>query len=166
MSDGDILGTEFQAEFQAEFGAEVEVQVAPAFAGDVGVAGLSSAVEKVLRWEDRPGDVTVVVTDEQGIRELNRDFLGHDRVTDVLAFATQEEGGPFVPAPGTENYLGDVIVCYPRAVEQALEHDHSVQEELALLVVHGMLHLLGYDHATEGEQAAMWALQDEILDQL
>ncbi len=147
----------------AEFEAEVEVQVAPAFAAAVMAADLKRVVEKVLRWEERPGEVTVVVTDEQGIRELNRDFLGRDRVTDVLAFATQEEGGPFVPAPEAGNYLGDVIVCYPRAEQQALEEDHSVQEELALLVVHGVLHLLGYDHATEEEQAAMWALQDEIL---
>jgi probable rRNA maturation factor len=147
----------------AKFEAEVEVQVAPAFAGAVSAADLRWAVEKALRWEDRPGEVTVVVTDEQGIRELNRDFLGHDAVTDVLAFATQEEGGPFVPAPEAGNYLGDVIVCYPRAVEQASEQGHSAQEELALLVVHGVLHLLGYDHATEKEQAAMWALQDEIL---
>ncbi len=153
-------------ELGAEFEAEIEVQVAPAFAGAVMGADLKRAVEKVLRREDRPGEVTVVVTDEQGIRELNRDFLGRDRVTDVLAFATQEEGGPFVPAPGAGKYLGDVIVCYPRAVQQALEQDHSVGEELALLVVHGVLHLLGYDHATEEEQAAMWALQDEILGQI
>ena len=158
MSEREELGTEFQA--------EVEVQVAPAYSGAVMVTDLRWAVETVLQREDRPGEVTVVVTDEQGIRELNRDFLGRDRVTDVLAFSTQEEGGPFVPAPEAGNYLGDVIVCYPRAVEQASEQGHAVQEELALLVVHGVLHLLGYDHATEQEQAAMWALQDEILGQL
>jgi probable rRNA maturation factor len=155
-----------EAGFRAEFEAEVEVQVAPAFAGAVAASDLRWAVEKVLRREERPGEVTVVVTDEQGIRELNRDFLGRDKVTDVLAFATQEDGGPFVPAPEAGKYLGDVIVCYPRAVQQALEQDHSVHEELALLVVHGVLHLLGYDHASEEEQAAMWALQDEILGQL
>ena len=149
-----------------EFGAEVEVQVAPAFAAAVMAIDLKRAVETVLRWEGRPGEVTVVVTDEQGIRELNRDFLGRDRVTDVLAFSTQQEGGPFVPAPEAGNYLGDVIVCYPRAEQQALEEAHSVQEELALLVVHGVLHLLGYDHGTEEERVAMWALQDEILGQI
>jgi probable rRNA maturation factor len=158
MSEKQGLGTEFQA--------EIEVQVAPAYASAVTAADLKRAVEKALRREDRPGEVTVVVTDEQGIRELNRDFLGRDTITDVLAFATQEEGGPFVPAPEAGNYLGDVIVCYPRAVEQASEQGHSAQEELSLLVVHGVLHLLGYDHATEKEQAAMWALQEEILGQV
>jgi probable rRNA maturation factor len=158
MSDGENMAAEFEA--------EIEVQVAPAFAAAVPVADLKWAVERVLRREDRPGEVTVVVTDEQGIRELNRDFLDQDEVTDVLAFATQEDVGPFVPAPEAGKYLGDVIVCYPRAVEQALEQDHSVPEELALLVVHGVLHLLGYDHASEPEEAAMWALQEEILAQL
>jgi probable rRNA maturation factor len=158
MSEWEELGTELQA--------GIEVQVAPAYTGAVAAADLRQAVEMALRREDRPGEITVVVTDEQGIRELNRDFLGHDMVTDVLAFPTQAEGGPFVPAPEAGNYLGDVIVCYPRAVEQASEQGHSVGEELALLVVHGVLHLLGYDHATEKEQAAMWALQDEILGQL
>lgn len=157
MSEWEELGTELQG--------GIEVQVAPAYTGAVAAADLRRAAEMALRREDRPGEMTVVVTDEQGIRELNRDFLGHDMVTDVLAFATQEEGGPFVPAPEAGNYLGDVIVCYPRAVEQASEQGHSVREELALLVVHGVLHLLGYDHATEREQVAMWALQDEILGQ-
>lgn len=162
MSDRD----EENATFDAGFEVRVEVQVAPAFAGSVPVANLKRAVEQVLRREERPGEVTVVVTDEQGIRELNRDFLGRDDVTDVLSFATQEEGGPFVPAPEAGNYLGDVIICYPQAVDQAPEQGHSVEEEMALLAVHGALHLLGYDHATPREQAAMWALQDEILGQL
>ncbi len=146
--------------------AEVEVQVAPAFAHAVPAADVQRAAEEVLRREDRPGEVTIVVTDEQGIRELSRDFLGRDEITDVLAFATQEEVGPFVPAPEAGKYLGDVIICYPRAVEQATEHEHPLEEELALLVVHGVLHLLGYDHATEQERAAMWARQGEILGQL
>jgi probable rRNA maturation factor len=153
-------------ESKANIEAAVEVQVAPAFARAVPAADVRRAAEKVLRREDRPGEVTIVVTDEQGIRELNRDFLGHDEVTDVLAFATQEEVGPFVPAPEAGKYLGDVIVCYPRAMEQATEQGHPPEKELALLVVHGVLHLLGYDHATEQEQAVMWALQDEILGQL
>jgi len=159
MSDRQERGIELEDE------AEIGVQVAPAFAGAVPVTDLRQAVAKVLQREDRPGEVTVVVTDEQGIRELNRDFLGRDEVTDVLAFPTQEQVGPFVPAPEAGNYLGDVIVCYPRAVEQALEQDHSIEEEMALLVVHGALHLLGYDHATEQEREMMWAVQDEILGQ-
>lgn len=159
MGDMEELGTEFEAE------VKVEVQVAPAFADTVPREYLRRVVEQALRHEERSGEVTVVVTDEQGIRELNRDFLGRDEVTDVLSFAAQEAGGPFVPAPEAGDYLGDVIICYPRAVEQAQDQGHPADQELALLVVHGVLHLLGYDHAIDQEQAEMWAVQDEILGQ-
>jgi probable rRNA maturation factor len=164
MSESQELGTDLQDRIEVE--TEIEVQVAPAYAGSVRAADLRQAVEMVLQRAERPGEVTLVVTDEQGIRGLNRDFLGQDEVTDVLAFATQEEVGPFVPAPEAGNYLGDVIVCYPRAAEQAREQGHSIEAELALLAVHGTLHLLGYDHATEQERQAMWAVQDEILGAL
>ena len=164
MSDSQNVETGLQDRIEVE--TEVEVQIAPAYGGAVRAEELRQAVEMVLRREERPGEMTLVVTDEQGIRELNHDFLGQDEVTDVLAFATQEERGPFVPAPGAGNYLGDVIVCYPRAAEQALEQGHPVEVELALLTVHGTLHLLGYDHATEEEREAMWAVQDEVLGAL
>jgi probable rRNA maturation factor len=110
--------------------------------------------------------VTVVVTDDVGIQELNRDFLGIDAPTDVLSFGAQEAAGPFVAAPEAGNYLGDVILSYPQAAAQAAEQGHPAGGELDLLVVHGLLHLLGYDHAAEAEQAVMWARQDEILNNL
>ena len=69
-------------------------------------------------------------------------------------------------APEAGGYLGDVIISYPRAVSQAQEHGHSTEQQLDLLVVHGMLHLMGYDHADEEERAAMWARQDAILSNL
>ncbi len=142
---------------------EVEVQIAPAFAGTLSAEGLAMVAEKVLHHEDVPGQATLVITDDQGIRELNRDFLGRDAPTDVLAFSAQEEAGAFVVAPEMGSYLGDVIVSYPRAVTQAEEHGHPVEDELHLLVVHGILHLLGYDHADDEEKAIMWARQEEIL---
>ncbi len=141
----------------------VEVQIAPAFAGAVAAGSLQTAVEAVLRHEGRAGEVTVVLTDDEGIQALNRDFLGLDVATDVLSFSAQGDGGPFVTAPEMGGYLGDVIVSYPRAVTQAEERDHPVQQELNLLVVHGVLHLLGYDHADEDEKAVMWAQQEAIL---
>jgi len=144
----------------------VDVQVAPAFAGATSEDRLGQVAEAVLRHEGSRGQVTVVVTDDVGIQELNRDFLGIDAPTDVLSFGAQEAAGPFVVAPEAGNYLGDVIVSYPRAVAQAAEQGHPAGRELDLLVVHGLLHLLGYDHAAEAEQAAMWARQDEILNSL
>lgn len=141
----------------------VEVQIAPALAEAVLAEGLQTVVEAVLRHEGRPGEVTVVLTDDEGIQALNRDFLGLDAPTDVLSFSAQEDGGPFVTAPEVGGYLGDVIVSYPRAVAQAEERGYPVQQELNLLIVHGVLHLLGYDHADEEEKAVMWARQEAIV---
>lgn len=141
----------------------VEVQVAPMFAGLVPVERLERAVVATLQYEEQPGEVTVVVTDDEGIRELNRDFMDEDEATDVLSFPAQEDGGLFIGAPGSDDYLGDVVISYTRAAAQALEQEHSLERELDLLVVHGVLHLLGYDHAEPEERDEMWACQDEIL---
>jgi probable rRNA maturation factor len=141
----------------------VEVQIAPAFLEAAPADSIQTVAEAVLRHEGRPGEVTVVLTDDEGIQALNRDFLGLDAPTDVLSFRAKEDGGPFVAAPEMGGYLGDVIVSYPRAVAQAEEHDHPVEQELNLLIVHGVLHLLGYDHADEEEKAVMWAQQEAIL---
>ena len=127
---------------------------------------MQAVIQTALRHQGRPGELTLVVTDDEGIRALNRDFLGVDAPTDVLSFSAQEDGGPFVAAPETGGYLGDVILSYPRAVEQAREQGHSTEQELNLLVVHGVLHLLGYDHADAAEKAAMWAQQEAILELL
>ena len=149
-----------------EMDSAVDVQVAPAFAGVASEERLRQVTETVLLREGSRGQVTVVITDDVGIQELNRDFLGIDAPTDVLSFGAQEAAGPFVIAPEAGNYLGDVIVSYPRATAQAEEQGHPAGRELDLLVVHGLLHLLGYDHAAEAEQAVMWARQDEILNSL
>lgn len=149
---------------------EVGVQVAPAHAGAVLAEGLRIVARAVLHSEgwtsSEPAELTLVITDDDGIQGLNRDFLGIDAPTDVLAFSAREDDGPFVAAPEAGGYLGDVIVSYPRAVAQAQEHGHSPQRELNLLIVHGILHLLGYNHADEEEKSAMWARQDAILSSL
>lgn len=149
---------------------EVGLQIVPDYASEVPAERLRAAARAVVRAEGYPGvgpaELTLVVTDDSGIQSLNRDFLGSDVPTDVLAFAALEDGGPFIAAPEAGGYLGDVIVSYPRAVAQAQEQGHSPEQELTLLVVHGVLHLLGYDHADEESKAAMWTRQDAILDGL
>ncbi|MFC2037330.1 rRNA maturation RNase YbeY [Chloroflexota bacterium] len=147
----------------AEVEVGADVQVAPAFACDVSVDRLRAVAEFALHYEQRAGQVTLVITDDLALQQLNRDFLGIDAPTDVLAFSSQEEGGPFVVAPEAGDYLGDVIVSYPRSVAQAAEVGHPVEQELNLLVVHGLLHLLGYDHADEAGKAIMWTRQEAIL---
>ena len=149
-----------------ELDSAVDVQIAPAFVGAASEERLRQVAEAALRYKGSLGQVTVVITDDVGIQELNRDFLGIDAPTDVLSFGAQEAAGPFVVAPEAGNYLGDVIISYPRAAAQAAEQGHSTGREIDLLVVHGLLHLLGYDHATEAEQTVMWARQDEILNSL
>jgi len=112
-----------------------------------------------------PGEVAVVVSDDASLQELNRRFRAVDAPTDVLAFPN-ESRGPFVNAPDQPRYLGDVILSYPRAEEQAAEAGHSALDELQLLTVHGVLHLLGYDDQEETARAEMWAAQEAILDLL
>jgi probable rRNA maturation factor len=150
---------------------EVEVRIAPGLASQAPAGLLSperlgAVVEAALRREEATGELTLVITDDQGIQELNRDFLGHDAPTDVLSFGTQQDSGPFVTAPEAGGYLGDVIVSLSRATAQAAEMGHPLQQELDLLIVHGVLHLLGYDHANDDDKARMWARQSAILDQV
>ena len=142
---------------------EIEVQIAPTFARLLSAKRLREVVKGVLRCEGVSGQVTLVITDDEGIRALNQEYLGRDAPTDVLAFGAQEAAGTFVAAPEMAGYLGDVIVSYPRVVAQAGDLEHSVEEELNLLIVHGVLHLLGYDHGDEQEMAVMWARQGAIL---
>jgi probable rRNA maturation factor len=132
----------------------------------VGVEALRQAAIAALAHQAAPSvDVAVVVSDDETLRELNRRYRGVDVLTDVLAFPN-ETRGPFVGAGGQPHYLGDIIISYPRAEEQAADAGHGVQEELQLLVVHGVLHLLGYDDQTEPERAQMWAVQEMILGSL
>jgi probable rRNA maturation factor len=106
-------------------------------------------------------DLSIVITGNPEIQALNQEFLGIDAPTDVLSFPSDELD------PDTGNrYLGDVIISYPQAEAQAQAGGHNVTAELQLLVVHGVLHLLGHDHADEDQQKEMWAAQAEILAQL
>jgi probable rRNA maturation factor len=143
----------------------IQVLIRPTLGTKVDAGELRRTVQLALGIEQSPSHVSlaVVITDDQEIQALNRQFRDVDAPTDVLAFANDETGQAFVDGSDEPPYIGDVIVSLPRAREQAAEHGHSTAEELRLLVVHGVLHLLGYDHATPGEQAAMWARQDAIL---
>jgi probable rRNA maturation factor len=124
---------------------------------------LRDVVVTVLRAEDQPEgtEFTLLVTDDEEIQTLNKKYRNTDRPTDVLAFGGSEEE-PFVVPEGFPIYLGDVVVSYPRAVAQAESAGHAVKDELALLIVHGCLHLLGYEHAEEQERREMWERQEEI----
>lgn len=106
-------------------------------------------------------DLTIVLTDDRQLHELNRDYLGVDAPTDVLSFPASESD----PETGS-TYLGDLVISIPRAAQQAQAAGHPVEAEVQLLVVHGVLHLLGHDHATAEEKTAMWEEQAKVLERL
>jgi probable rRNA maturation factor len=147
---------------------------------DVDINGLVRLAQDVLRAEKVRGDCELAVTfvDEETIAELNKEFLGEDGPTDVLAFPIDDEivesgrspdsgtSGPDRPEmePGeVPILLGDVMVCPAVAARNAVDHGKSTDEEVALLVVHGILHVLGMDHASPEEETAMFARQVELL---
>jgi probable rRNA maturation factor len=124
---------------------------------------LERAVNAALAHESESLDseLSVVLTDEARIQQLNRDFLGIDAPTDVLSFPASETD----PETGAR-YIGDILISIPRARTQAESAGHPLEWEVQLLVVHGVLHLLGHDHAEAEEKARMWKAQAEILEAL
>lgn len=111
-----------------------------------------------------PAGLSLVITNSETVQSLNNQFRNIDAPTDVLSFAADSD--PHALEPGEPPYLGDILIAFPVAAQQAEESGHGVEEELRFLTVHGVLHLLGYDHHTPDEQAEMWALQSTILDTL
>ncbi|NJN44399.1 MAG: rRNA maturation RNase YbeY [Anaerolineae bacterium] len=103
-------------------------------------------------------DLTIVITGDETLHKLNKQFMDVDAPTDVLSFPSGE------PDPETGRiYLGDILISYPRAESQAEQGGHATPDELQLLTVHGVLHLLGHDHANDDQKSKMWAAQAEIL---
>ncbi len=126
-------------------------------------APLELAARLTLEGQSAPpdADLTIVLTDDDQLHDLNLDFRETDAPTDVLSFPASE------PDPETGVlYLGDVIISVERAREQAETGGHPLEAELQLLVVHGVLHLLGHDHAEAGEKERMWAAQSAVLARL
>jgi rRNA maturation RNase YbeY len=114
-----------------------------------------------------PGEVGVVLTDDAGIAVLNEQYLGHEGPTDVISFGMQEQaaGRPDLILPEEASpYLGDVAISLERAREQAAAYGHPWTREVELLLVHGLLHLLGYDDGEEPARKRMHARQEQLLD--
>src|ERR1041385_6717815 len=106
-------------------------------------------------------ELSIILSDDTRLHELNLNYLGVNAPTDVLSFPASETD----PETGT-HYLGDILISAPRAQVQAEAAGHSLEAEVQLLVVHGVLHLLGYDHAEPEEKRRMWKAQAEILQRL
>ena len=139
--------------------AEVRVDVSadPGFSGYEDDAGQVAA--RVLEVLGEAGELSVLLVGDDRMAELNRNWRDRSGPTDVLAFA-QREG----PALGEEGLLGDVVICVPTAQRQALERDQELGREIEELLVHGILHLLGYDHERSADEARrMFTRQAEVL---
>jgi probable rRNA maturation factor len=124
---------------------------------------LTRAAQVALEHESQTveSDLSIVLTDDERLHQLNREYLGIDAPTDVLSLPASETD-PETGAP----YLGDILISVPRAHMQAGVAGHPLESEVQLLVVHGVLHLLGHDHAEPEEKARMWKAQAEILEHL
>jgi probable rRNA maturation factor len=108
-----------------------------------------------------PAELSVLITDDETVRKLNRRYAGEDLPTDVLAFSLRE--GEEFSSAGDVVRLGDVIISYPTARRQAEEAARSVEAEIHHLLVHGILHLLGYDHVEPAEEERMREREREVL---
>jgi probable rRNA maturation factor len=142
------------------------------------VARWSTLGQRVLAARGVKGEneVSLLFVDEEAMAALNQQFLGKSGPTDVLSFPIEDEPGPTGRSPdlggsgpgvspdeGTLTLLGDVVICPAVAAANAVEHEVSLEDEVALLVVHGLLHLLGFDHEEEAEAERMEALEQELL---
>ena len=112
--------------------------------------------------------ISVSIVDEELIQKINREYRNVDKVTDVISFAfldndpeAKEDLKKETPVD-----LGEIYICLPRAIEQAEKYEHSIKRELTFLFLHGLLHLLGYDHMKKEDEVVMFSLQDEILNGL
>ena len=112
------------------------------------------------------GEVSVTLTDDAYIQTLNQQYRQMDRPTDVLSFALNEGVEPEIAGGPDINVLGDIVLSVERAKAQAAEYGHSLRREIAFLTVHGMLHLLGYDHIEEAERQKMEQEQKMVMEAL
>jgi probable rRNA maturation factor len=144
---------------------DVLVSIDPAFGTRITADWLIGVARITLEMERAPScQLSVVVTGDEQIRELNREFAGEDHATDVLSFSLRE-GEEFV-SPDDTDRLGEVIVSFETAERQADEAGHHVEDEVAHLLVHGVLHLLGYDHLEPADETKMRARERSILSEL
>lgn len=128
---------------------------------------IKEAVELAIKHGPSKADmvVNVSVIGDRKMRELNRDFRGHDQTTDVLAFSYAQDYTPD-EVRMKKLHLGEVVLSYPQIVKRAISDDTLVEEAAQFLVVHGVLHLLGYDHEKAEEAYTMENLEDKVMSQL
>ena len=166
---------------------EIDISVDEPYQQELSEVWLRTVMEAALVEalpQGEPAQVGLVVTDDKTVQELNRQFRGLDEVTDVLSFSASHsghwEGDPqesdeaspesvdseelnFVLPPGEPSPLGEVIISFPQTIRQAQERNGPIEQELALLIIPGVLHLVGYDHMEPEDEAQMQAKERSAL---
>ncbi len=142
----------------------ISVNIEAAFERDVRAPALKELAAAVVGAEgiESDAELSIVVTDDETIRDLNRRYRDRDEPTDVLSFGLEDEQSFPIP-PGARRQLGEVVISYPTAQRQAEEAGRDVQAELLHLVVHGVLHILGYDHEEPEEERVMREKEESVL---
>ena len=148
---------------------QIGVHVEGEFQGLVDDGWVKRITRQILKTEEvaSPYEVSLVFTDSETVRQLNRDYRGVDEPTEVLAFymlPQEKVDSSFALPPDGVTRLGEVIISYPQASEQAKEQGHSPERELTLLIIHGILHLLDYDHEEPEEESEMREKERELLE--
>ncbi|MFC1996364.1 rRNA maturation RNase YbeY [Chloroflexota bacterium] len=139
----------------------INLEIAEDFGNQLNTPLIEKTAQNTLLHESAPQDseITIVITNDEQLQALNHQFRDINAPTDVLSFPAD-----FIDPENDAPYIGDILISHPRAVSQAAIGGHSVMAEIQLLVVHGILHLLGYDHTEPSEKTVMWVAQKEILD--
>ena len=155
---------------------EIDALVDKEFEAELDAGWLQNITQKVLidQHAEANTEMGLLITSQERVRELNRLYRGQDEPTDVLAFdmlpklTAGGKAGPavFTTPPDGVLHLGEVVISYPQAIVQAQEQQHSVRRELAILIIHGVLHLLGYDHDEPKLKRQMKERETEILSHL
>ncbi len=151
---------------------EIDVLIEEGLEGCLEADWLRSVAEQALVFQgvSSSAELGLVIADQERVQQLNRGYLGRDEPTDVLAFSLlpEQAGGgdrpPFIQPPDGVLHLGEVIISYPQAVAQAEERGHAIKKEVAILIIHGVLHLLGYEDEKPGLKRKMRAREKEALD--
>ena len=143
----------------------IDINIEEPFEGQVAEGLLRQVAGRVLQTVkvDITSELSMLITDDETMRELNLTYRQIDQTTDVLSFAFQEDED-FPSHPEGVTQLGEVIISLPQAERQAVEQGHSLAKELTVLTVHGVLHLLGYDHESDEQEAKMSVMEAQILD--
>ena len=141
----------------------IDYNITNEFGYDKDYSYLDDVIKRTMKHEKvKNANFSIVFVGNEKIQELNRDYRGKDSITDVISFAFEDNERVVY---NNVRFLGEIYICIPRMKEQAKEYGHSETRELAFLTVHGLLHLLGYDHQTKEEEEIMFGLQEVILNE-